>query len=173
MSNDTRNPTPPGDAPVLDRLLAGLGRLSPRPGFEQRVLALVRIPLPKWAWRIREVFRGLTSGPRGWVILGTLSVATATAWGLAASTALHFRHTIEPYVTRGSRIVVSDVLEPAWGDVVAFGAVQRDVVSNFVSTTFGGLGVSWQVVAIGYGVLVVVSAVGLRLLMNRHAKHNG
>ena len=173
MNDDTRNPTPPGDAPALDRLLAGLGRLSPRAGFERRVLALVRIPLPKWAWRIREAFRGLTSGPRGWVILGTLSVATATAWGLAASTALHFRSAMDPYVTRGSRIVMSSVLEPVWGEMLALGAAQRDAFSNSVTNAFGGLGVSWQALAIGYGALLVVSAIGLRLLMNRHAKTNG
>ncbi len=172
MSNDTRHPTPPGDAPALDRLLAGLGRLSPRRGFEQRVLALVRIPLPKWAWRIREVFRGLTSGPRGWVILGTFSLATATAWFGTAALAFQFRHNAEPYVRRGSRIL-TEIVEPVWGEMLAFGAAQRDALGNSVTNALGGVGVSWQALAIGYGVLVVVSAIGLRLLMNRHAKANG
>jgi hypothetical protein len=172
MSNDTRHPTPPGDAPALDRLLAGLGRLSPRRGFEQRVLALVRMPLPRWAWRIREVFRGLTSGPRGWVILGTFSLATATAWFGTAAFAFRFRHTAEPYVIRGSRIL-TEIVEPVWGEMLAFGAAQRAAFSNSVTNAFGGLGVSWPALAIGYGVLVVVSAIGLRLFMNRHAKANG
>lgn len=172
MNDDTRHPTPPGNAPALDRLLAGLRRLSPRRGFEQRVLALVRIPLPKWAWRIREAFRGLTSGPRGWVILGTLSLATATAWFGTAAVAFRFRHNAEPYVRSGSEILTR-VVEPVWGEMLAYGAAQRDAFGNSVTNAFGGLGVSWPALAIGYGVLVVVSAIGLRLLMNRHAKVDG
>jgi len=163
------NPTPAGGPPLLDRALAALGRFTPGAGFERRVLARVRVPLPAWARGVRNWFRGMTSGARGWALLGSMSIATAGVWVLGIGAGLQF----SDYVTKGSRILTSEVLPAAWSELLAQAASQRDAVQNSVSGALGALGVSWQALALGYGLIVVVSAVALRLLMTRRVRVRG
>ena len=46
--SDHRDPTPQDEDPVLHGHLAGLPAMAPEPGFDDRVLARVRRPAPRW-----------------------------------------------------------------------------------------------------------------------------
>lgn len=67
------------DDPVLDRYLRSLPRLVPRPGFEDRVMARVRRPLPMRVRRARERVLAFATPGRVWWASG-LAAASSAAW---------------------------------------------------------------------------------------------
>lgn len=168
MHDDLNARVPPEEVLAIDRLVAGLGRFSPRPGFENRVLRGVRIPLPRWARAIRSWLRGITSGITGWIVLGTASLATAAMTAVAIGTAVYF----QDYVTHGVSVLGSGVLAPAWDEVLRFGPTVRSRIAEVASADLGGTGFSWKTVLLVYGAVALGSAVALRFL-TRPAGHKG
>jgi hypothetical protein len=165
------NPNAPDelDDPAAERLLAGAGRFSPQRGFEDRVVSRVRVPLPRWARALRDRFRALTSGVSGWTLLATFSVATAASWATGA--ALGVRYWGE----------ISAVWDQSWGQVL--GVVRGEVPLGLppvladarlaIDQWLAGMGLNMQTAAIGYGAVVLICAVALRLLTAEPAHGRG
>lgn len=160
MRDNPNFPVLSDDASDLAPQLAGAKRYSPAPDFEGRVMAQVRHPLPRWARHMRDYLEGIVSGPRGWVVLGTFSVATATAWTVAIAAGLHW----SGYVTEGTRIAVTEAGGPVWREILAGASRAGDALLNSVSGAFASIGISPAALAIGYGAVVVTSAVGFKIL---------
>jgi hypothetical protein len=167
---DTPNlPLVPDDDPVVDRLLTGAGRFSPQRGFEDRVVSRVQVPLPRWLRSVRDHVRGLTTGVTGWALLATFSVATAAAWTTAAVFGVRFWGEI----TGAARItwrealglareVANEALVPAW-----------NLARAEVSAWLASLGFDPATVVVGYGIVILVSAVALWRLTAEPARSRG
>jgi len=162
-------PLVPDDDPVVDRLLGSAGRFSPQRGFEDRVVSRVRVPLPPLVRSLRDRVRGLTTGVTGWTVLATFSIATAAAWTTAAAFGVRFWGEI----TSAARItfrealglageVVSEALVPAW-----------NIARAEVSAWLASLGFDPATVVIGYGIVILVSAVALWRLTAEPARSRG
>jgi hypothetical protein len=169
MRDDQHLPTEPDDDPAIERAIAGLGRFSPRPGFEDRVVGLVRVPLPLWLRGLRDRIRGFTTGVTGWLVLATLSVATVAAWGTGIGLALRYREAVGAgtsvalrEATTAVRKTLAVELLPAIGDARA-GLVSR----------LAGLGLDLQTVIIAYAALVLMCAAALRWLTAEPARTRG
>ena len=65
MRSESELPANLDEDPEVERALTGLGRFSPRQGFEDRVVGFVRVPLPRWLRGFRDYVRSLTSGVPG------------------------------------------------------------------------------------------------------------
>jgi hypothetical protein len=166
---DANVPRIPDDDPETDRLLAGVGRFSPQRGFEDRVVGQVQVPPPRWVKRLREQFRGLTSGVTGWTVLATLSLATAAAWVSVAAIGSRYAAEIAVGWNQGGRQLVrvfrQDVVErlfPLLGG--AWSAIGQ---------WLGSVGLDMQTAAIGYGGVMLVCAVALRWLTAEPHKTRG
>jgi hypothetical protein len=125
---DARNnqPLDPMEDPVLDRHLASLGRFSPSPGFEDRVMARVRIAAPGAVPAVRR---------RRWpVVAWPLSGAAAlSSTALTAWLAFNFE-TLATWATAG----IMSAAVPAWHAVLAWlAATGASIGSATVSGAFG------------------------------------
>ncbi|HEX9726921.1 MAG TPA: hypothetical protein VGA37_00280 [Gemmatimonadales bacterium] len=160
MSDDLRSPTPSDTDSDLDNRLKTLARVPVPARFEDRVLARVRIPLPAWLRRTSKGVRAMLSGPRGWMILGGFSLATAAAWSVTVAAGVHFGG----YLSEGARHAVSEAGVPLWREVGAAGQFQIEVIRSSVLDLFEAMRVSPAVFAMTYGAVAVVSAAGLRIL---------
>jgi hypothetical protein len=169
MPHDPRAPLVPDDDPVVERMLSGAGRFSPQRGFEERVVSRVRVPLPLWLRGVRDRWRGLTSGVSGWTILATFSLASAAAWGVGAAVGLQawgevagVTDVVSREVGRGLRIALAEGVVPAWR-----------LASAEVSAWLQSFGFDPRAVVIGYGVVVLASAVAVRRLTAEPANSRG
>lgn len=72
----TNLPEPLDNDPVLDRQLAQLGHFAPAPGFEDRVLANVFVPAPRWVQALRERGRSLIETKRVWWLAGGFAASS-------------------------------------------------------------------------------------------------
>jgi hypothetical protein len=169
MRSESELPTNLHEDPEVERALTGLGRFSPRQGFEDRVVGFVRVPLPRWLRGLRGYVRSLTSGVTGWALLATFSVATAAAWVTGAAAAVRYWNPISVgagIVARsavaGFREALSEYVFPAirmgWGEVTMW---------------LAGLGLEPGSVLIGYGVVVLICLVALRWLTAAPARTRG
>ena len=77
---------PAGDDAALDRCLETLPVFAPGPGFEDRVLARVMMPAPRWLRTLRRTSHALVDSRRIWWLAGGLAGASAVA--VAAVTVL-------------------------------------------------------------------------------------
>ena len=76
MNDVTDMPDPLDHDPVLDRYLARLGHYAPAPGFENRVLANVYVPAPRWLQALRERARSLVETKRVWWLAGGFAASS-------------------------------------------------------------------------------------------------
>jgi hypothetical protein len=149
---DTRNnhPLDPMEDQVLDRHLASLGRFSPSPGFEDRVMARVRVAAPGAVPAVRR---------RRWpAVAWPLSGAAAlSSTALTAWLAFNFE-TLATWATAG---IVSAAV-PAWHAVLGWlAAVSASVSSGLLAGAFG-LGLQPLIVAfVLMNLAVPVSLFGL------------
>ncbi len=114
---DSRNnhPLDPMEDPVLDGYLASLGRFSPGPGFDDRVMARVRIMAPVPAAQPSVAVRVVRS--RRWPVLAySLSgVAAASSTALTALVAANFTS-----LTAWASAGLVAVAVPAWQAALAW-----------------------------------------------------
>lgn len=169
MKPEADSETPLHEDPAVDRALAGLGRFSPRQGFEDRVVGLVRVPLPRWLRGLRTHFEGLTSGVTGWTVLATFSLATAAAWGTGATLTARYWGLISGATGVEIRNVLAAVR--AFVTDVTFPAVRTGWAR--VMTWTAGLGIDPQAALLGYAVVVLVCLVALRWLTAEPARTRG
>lgn len=166
MNDDANFPVNGGADPALDRRLEGLGRFSPRQGFADRVVAQVRVPLPRWLRRLRNWGRGLVTGVTGWTLLATASLATAAAWGSMLVAGLRYD------------AVVRESVSISWSEA---SATLREAVTNLLLVPTGdwlvagerrlaATGIPLSGLLIAYGITIVVSAIALRWLMAKPAR---
>jgi hypothetical protein len=169
MRDDLKHPNNPEEDPAIDRALTGLGRFSPRQGFEDRVVSRVRVPLPQWLRGLRDAIRSVTSGVTGWTMLVTFSIATVASWVTGAVYAARYWDPIWVGVgaaahgaVAGAREVLSSVVFPAiqtgWAEVTIW---------------LAGIGLDPKTVLIGYGVVVLICLVALRWLTADPARTRG
>lgn len=162
-------PNNPEEDPAIDRALTGLGRFSPRQGFEDRVVSRVRVPLPHWLRGLRDAIRSVTSGITGWTMLATFAVATVAAWATGTVYAARYWGPIwvgAGAVARGAVAGAREVLSS-----VVFPAIQAGWAE--VTIRLAGLGLDPNTVLIGYGVVVLICLVALRWLTADPARTRG
>jgi hypothetical protein len=155
--------------PELDGTLQGLGRFSPRQGFAERVVARVRVPLPPWARRVRDWFRGTFSGVTGWTVFATFSLATAAAWGTAIAAGVRYGDVVVGGVSVSSD-EVRQVAARAAADLVVRPAVEALAA---VEQWSAGVGLPLRMLAAGYGILALICGVALWRLMAEPARAKG
>lgn len=160
LSDDRPIPDGRPDDLALTSQLGAVARFNPRPGFGIRVLSQVRHPLPRWARRVRDWLRGLVSGVRGWVILGSASLVTAAAWTVAVVAGIRSSDALVQ--AWDAAMINPELANLTWEARRALAAVPGDVIGALEAT-----GMPWEVLAAGYGVLVVVSGVALWRLTTR------
>ena len=165
--NDESGPplSSPEDDLELDRSLEALPRFRPLPDFADRVLARVWVPLPRWARRVRNWFRGLVSGTRGWVTLTAFSVATAATWFIVIGL------TIDQWdrIAWGSRFVLQPMGLENWQDVWARGSAYLDAARSGAAQAVDALPILLAGVLGGYAILTLVCAVALKRLVTAPA----
>ena len=169
MRDDQYNPSPSGDDLDIDVRLRSLTRARPRPGFADRVLTGVRVPLPRWMRSVRNGIRALVTGPRGWLILGSAALVTAATWGTALALGFHFRG----YVTEGTRHAVREAAVPVLREGLALSQLQWNGFLNSVSGWFDGMFLSPTAFLLGYGIVALVSTVALKLLTAEPSRARG
>jgi hypothetical protein len=167
--NDRPNVPNSDEDPELDGALRALGRFSPRQGFAERVVARVRVPLPHWARRIRDWFRGTFTGVTGWTVLTTFSLATAAAWGTAIVAGVRYGD----IVVNGVSLSAGEVLQV--GQRVAAELLAGPVAESATWAQQWSLAVGLPLgtLAVGYGILAVFCAVALWRLMAEPARAKG
>lgn len=153
MTDERNLPADAADDPALDRHLAGLPALVPGSAFMERVLRRVRVPYPRWFLRTRAWAKGWVSGPRGWILLASFSVATAACWGLGIAVALHFNVL--------SLVALARLASPTWTAFATAAGVTLDTVSAWLFGALAATGLQLQVLVTGSLGIVALSAVGL------------
>ena len=146
------------DDPVLDRYLRSLPRFAPRTGFEDRVLARVRKPLPMRVRRARESVVAWAKPARLWWATG-LAAASSAAWTLGLAGWLSGTD----LQAAGARLATAMGL-PAWNAALAWLALGGRLITAWALGAYQLFGP--QAFA-GAGALMAVpalSAVGLYLV---------
>lgn len=169
MVHEPNVPRVPDDDPATERILNGIGRFSPQRGFEDRVVGRVRVPLPGWLRGARDRARALTSGVTGWTVLATFSLATAAAWTSAAVAGARYSGEIAAAWRQGGREIFRVVRGDIANDLLPLWGLARAEIGQWL----GSVGLDLQTVVIGYGAVVLVSAVGLRWLTAEPHKTRG
>lgn len=168
MPQDPKLPKTPAD-PELERLVSGVGRFSPQRGFEDRVVSRVRVPIPRWLRGLRDRSRALTSGVPGWTLLATFSVATAAAWTSAAVVGARYSGELAAVWDEGGRDLFRLLRQDVAHDLLPLWGVAQAEVARWL----GSVGLDMQTAAIGYGGVVLLSAVALRWLTAAPHKTRG
>lgn len=145
MENLDMNPQLSADEdPFLDSYLSKLEQFSPRPGFEDRIMAQVRAPAPRWIRQLQAYLRSLADTGRVWWLVGgmaTMSFASLTAVvALIATNTADVRTVWDGALTR--------VLLPSWR---AFLGVATDIARSTYSL--------FEMLAVPQHTLVAVAAV--------------
>lgn len=156
--NDRPNapiPAPEADR-QLDHALTGLPRYAPVPGFVERVLGRVRVPLPAWARTVRDWLRSYVTGVRGWVILGSLSVATAASWAVAIGLTVSYWDEL----TYGLDVIGLAAV-PGWQEVAALAGTWVNAAAAGLVGWTGALGIPFGILAGTYAAVTLVSVVAL------------
>ncbi|UCG85328.1 MAG: hypothetical protein JSW71_15520 [Gemmatimonadota bacterium] len=132
------------DDSVLDRALASLGRFSPTPGFEDRVMARVGTPAPMWIQRLKCRGRFLAETGRLWWLLG----------GVAGTLALSLSGFVTLVVLNGAGVreslnsLLTAVGLPAWRALLGVTVqVTQDACSLINSVALPGA--IWAAIAVG------------------------
>ncbi|MDH3495817.1 MAG: hypothetical protein OER21_03580 [Gemmatimonadota bacterium] len=166
MNDDSNLPVHEGPDPALDRWLDGLGRFSPRQGFADRVVAQVRVPLPRWLRGLRNWGRGLVTGVTGWTLLAVASLATAATWGSMLAVGMRYDTVVREGVSISwaeasamVRAAATDTFVVPAGEVLVAG-------ERWLAAT--GLPVRGLLIA--YGITIMVSAIVLWWLMAEPAR---
>lgn len=115
--NRSNHPLDPMEDQVLDHYLASLGRFSPGPGFEDRVMARVRVPVPAPVLAPAPSFAARVVRSRRWPVfaysLSGLAAASSTA--LTAWVAANFSA-----LTAWASASLVAAAVPAWHAVLAW-----------------------------------------------------
>jgi hypothetical protein len=136
MEDMTKKPLPPAEEdPVIDGYLASLQHYSPSQGFDDRVMAQVFTPAPRWLQSARTRVRSLVESGRVWWLLGGLSGAYAVSLSLIV--------TLIALNTAGVGSFISSLLSnvglPAWRAFLGMAAgITRSAYSVFSTTTVSG-----------------------------------
>ncbi len=158
--NRNNQPLDPMEDQVLDQYLASLGRFSPGPGFEDRVMARVRIqaPVPAAAPSVAAPAVRRRRWPAvAWPLSGAaaLSSTALTAW-----VAFNFE-TIASWAT-ASLVTVG---LPAWHALLTWlSATSASVGSAVVTGALTGGVQPWIVAFVALNLAVPVSMLGLFLV---------
>jgi hypothetical protein len=169
MNDELSVPQPMDDDPAVERRLDGLGRFDPRPGFEDRVVRQVRVPLPRWLRGLRDRFRGLVSGVTGWSLLATASLVTAAAWGSMIAAGVRYRGA----VTGGASFSLRELMGAAWQGAREYVLLPAWQTVNGWWDGLAASGLPVQGIAIGYGIVVLVSAIVVWRLMAEPVQSKG
>lgn len=169
MKDEPNVPLPVGNDPAVGRWLDGLGRFDPRPGFEDRVVNQVRVPLPHWLRGLRDRFRGLVTGVTGWTLLATASLVTAAAWGSMIAAGMRYRGV----VAGGVSFSLREVLDAAWQGLTDYVLLPAWRGLGGVREWLAASGLPVRGIAIGYGIVVLVSAIVVWRLMAEPAQSKG
>lgn len=78
--SDQHDPTPQDEDAVLHGYLAGLPTMAPDPGFDDRVLAWVRRPAPRWIAAVRHQAAAYTESGQVWFLVGALALGSLIPW---------------------------------------------------------------------------------------------
>ncbi len=157
----------PATDAALDRELLALKRFTPRPGFDNRVMARVirRTPVPAPAARaVRIPARKAPATPRRLWWTAGLAAAGSTVWTAAAAS----------WATSGGwaassawlAVNVADPLRVA--TLQAAGAAGQNL-AQFGATAFDNLGAGVFAIAAAAAITPVLSAWGLFLTMKQHS----
>jgi hypothetical protein len=140
-------PSPAYEDPHIHRFLATLPAFGPLPGFEDRVLAQVRVPAPVWLQRTRERTRTVAARRTFWILAGGLATGSA-----ASTAALAILVATRPgLIELTGRWLVAQIAVPAWRMAVGFLSGFWSTLNTLVGTLvpFGsGLAAAAATVAI-------------------------
>ena len=149
---------------ALDRHLLTLQRFAPSPGFGDRVLARVRLPVPAVAWK-RTVAKSLVTPRRLWWASG-LAAASSTAWIVAAAN----------WVSEGGWQALvsqftSSVALPAWALALQLAALAGQQITTSVFGAYAAMGNAVYPAAAAAMITPVLSMWGLYLTLKQpHGK---
>ncbi|MBI4421096.1 MAG: hypothetical protein HY560_09745 [Gemmatimonadetes bacterium] len=146
------------DDPILDRYLRSLPRLAPRPGFEDRVLARVRKPLPMRVRRARASLVSWASPARLWWASG-LAAASSAAWTVALGSWLSG---VDPEVA--TALLVAEVGVPVWSTVLDWIALGSRMAGGWALGVYQFVGPAVFAGAGALALLPMLSAMGLYLI---------
>lgn len=136
MEDVTKKRVPPAEEdPEIHRYLASLPQFSPSPGFDDRVMARVFAPAPRWLQRMRQRWRSLVETGRIWWLLGGVAGAYAvTLASLVVLLALN-RAAVESFTSS----LLSDIGLPMWrGGLGVLASIIQEAYSVFSATTVSG-----------------------------------
>jgi hypothetical protein len=156
MQEDVTRLTAAEEDPMVDGWLNSLPELSPGDDFEDRVMARVRVPEPRWVQSLQGATRALFSRRRVWVWTGGL--ATASAASLAVIISLVVSHWMQ--VETAWSVMVNGFALDAWRTVVAFVA-QSVVTISAIGTAWNVTGSTVLYAALAAAAVTVGSAWGL------------
>jgi len=139
------NPQLPADEdPFLDSYLSKLEPFSPRAGFEDRIMAQVLAPAPRWIRQLQAYLRTLAHTERVWWLVG--GMATMSFASLTAIVALIATRTADVRTVWDGTL--TGVLLPSWR---AFLGMATDIVRRTYSL--------FEILAVHEHTLVAVAAV--------------
>ena len=140
---DTRSnhPLDPMDDQVLDQHLASLGRLSPSPGFEDRVMARVRVRAPLAA----AAATAPAARRRRWPVVAwpATGLAALSSTALTAWLAFNF----ETLTTWAAATAISVAL-PAWHALLTWFAAASASLGSAIAAGALGFGLQPLIVAL-------------------------
>jgi hypothetical protein len=159
MSEHEQYLTSPADA-ALDRYLLSLQRVAPRKGFEDRVMARVRIPAPALV-RFRQRTRSLLSPRRLWWASG-LAAASSTAWTVALVSSLAG---LNPQALAAS--FSAAIAQPLMAMTLQGAALASEAVSFYALAAFSALGNALFAIVAALMFIPVLSTWGLYLTLKQ------
>ena len=145
--------------PVLDKHLLGLQRFTPKAGFEDRVMARVRIPAPALV-RVQTRVRRFASPARLWWASG-LAAAGSAAWTVALATWLS---ALRPEVVMAW--LSAQVAQPLWTAALQAATLGPRVLGSVLSA-YQSLGNALFLLVAGLMLLPVLSSWGLYTTMKQ------
>jgi hypothetical protein len=145
---------------VLDKHLLALKRFTPLPGFEDRVMARVRLPAPSLV-KVRQRVGKLVTPRRVWWASG-LAAASSTAWILALGSWLSGVGTqaVTAWLT-------AQVALPLWALALQGAALATKTIGFYALAAWGALGNAVFPVAAAAMLTPVLSMWGLYLTMKQ------
>jgi hypothetical protein len=148
---------------VLDKHLLALKQFTPRPGFEDRVLARVRLPSPVLV-KVRQRVIKLFTPRRVWWASG-LAAASSTAWILALGSWLSGAgtQTVTAWLT-------AQVALPLWGFALQGAVLATKTIGFYALSTYGAMGNAIFPTAAAAMLTPVLSMWGLYLTTKAHGK---
>ena len=163
MTEQTQD-QPNGEDRFLDQQLLALKRLTPIPGFENRVLSRVWRPAPMFVLVWKDNLARFFSPTRRWMLAGAASLGSLVS-------AIGFGHVVTDLLLPsklGQRALAAGVTgDISWDRVSAAVGSLGPTITGAIATVPAFSSLHWTTVALGAAAVEMISLAGLYLLARR------